>query len=211
MTVNEAINEVVTEIPEIGRAKALTYLRKVHRWVYQNWIIKTDVVDFNLTANVGTLTLADNVKRVRTVNYYSQAGNEGTPLETESTADWDIETPNWRTRKASIPMAFAVEEGKIILNPAPATTTSGGYPKITASVAVATELAEGDTLPWNISPDLYTEGVKYWYARNSCKDDIELSVAMFREQVDILNASFPKISHHYRPQVTPDLDFEQAI
>ena len=187
MKASRVIQNVITEIPEIGKAKALVYIQQVHRWLYQNYIIKSQSFTLSLTANDYKLELDPTVRRVRTAVFYRSATDEGIPLLPGSTFDWDREYPNWRTRTSGTPTDYAVEEDAIIIYPKPKDATVNGYPVIIAECAVASDLAEDDELPRNVSPDLYAEGIKFWWARNNCRERLVESKELFDLQVANLN------------------------
>ncbi len=213
MTVREAISELRAENPSITEALALTCLKKVHRFLYETYILKTEVFEFGgFTLGQSTIPLDDRVKRVRTVDYLTTATDTHGSLKPAATTDWDIEYPGWRQMPPSQPREFSVEEGKITVYPSlPQATTLGSYPRLRVTAAVADELTIDTVLPRDISPDVYTEGAKLYWCRKHCKEDLQLQTAVFGDLLMKLNTVLAKLSHHYRPQLTPDYDYQLPV
>ncbi len=214
MTVREAISELRAENPSISEALALTCLKKVHRFLYETYILKTEVFDFTtLTVAQTQLTLDARVKRVRTVDYLTAATDTHGALKAAASTDWDLEYPGWRQMTPSQPREFSVEEGKVTIYPPIPTASIGSpaYPRVRVTAAVADELTLDTVLPRDISPDVYTEGAKLYWCRKHCKEDLQLQTAVFGDLLMKLNTVLAKLSHHYRPQLTPDYDYQLPV
>lgn len=214
MTVREAISELRAENPSISEALALTCLKKVHRELYETYILKTETFDFSaLTLAQTQITLDDRVKRVRTVDYLTASTDTHGALKPAATTDWDMEYPGWRQMVPSLPREFSVEEGKVTIYPPipQASAGSPAYPRLRVTAAVADELTLDTVLPRDISPDVYIEGAKLYWCRKHCKEDLQIQTAVFQGLLMKLNTVLTKLSHHYRPQLTPDYDYQLPV
>lgn len=209
MTVSEAISEVTQQVNAIQPNQAYAYMKKVHRYICDNYLLQSQDFTLNVTAGQRTYALslmASNVKRVRTVSYIPSAGSF-IPLLPENTRDWDRDYSGWREMNLNTPVAFSVEEGNITLRWTPSTSSVGSgssaYPRLNITCAVAPSFTQTDNLPPDVFEDVYIVGTIIRWAEVNAPQLVPLYMPQFMQQLESMKLMLFKSSQNYTPQWTP--------
>lgn len=214
MTFAEAVAEVTQLKGAINEDAAWAFMKKFHRHITDNYIVKTTMFPITLVADQASYTLDTTIRRVRTATYLTSA-NSYYQLNPESTKDWDVLYPTWRYQRSSTPCAFSVEEGAITFRDTPPTASTGSgvnmYPRIEVWASVETAIALTDSLPPDLYVDIYTTGTLMKWAEFNCPGDVQLYGALVEEQLAKLGYTLVKNSHNFRPRQTPAPMYAQSV
>lgn len=214
MLVSEAVSEVVQQREGITSEIAYVYMKKVHRWLCDNFILKTELFNMALTSGVISYTLDTSIKRVRTVTYIPSE-NSFIALLPESTKDWDVTYRSWRNQQPSQPVAFSVEEGQISYRNTPNTTSVGVgvnmYPRVDVWAATSPPFAKTDSLPPDVFEDVYITGTIMMWCQYKCPEQAPIYAKMFADQIKTLEYTLVKVSHNFRPRQTPAEMYQRSV
>ena len=214
MTVAEAISEVTQQRNEMTADTAYSYMKKVHRWLCDNYLLSTKLFYIQLTAGVYSYQLDTSIRRTRTSTFIPSA-NGYYPLVAESIVDWDILYPSWRNTSASQPSAYSIDEGYINLRYAPSVSSVGTganmYPRIDLWGSVLPSFTKTDSLPPDVPEDLYIDWTILKWCEKSAQPLVQIYQPQVLEQLDSLKLNLQKKAHNYRPRQTPSAMYQSSV
>lgn len=169
-TVNDVINQARQHFPDLTAANALVLFNDIYKEVMMDVDFEIEAVHNEpLVANQRTYPLPATVMQVHKVIYFESA-TVSKALAPGTLADLDKKSPLWRTEVATTekPVAQWYTDGeKLGLYPAPATSASPTYPRVSIyyQPSPATDLVGTDPIPDNIpSIEAFLYGVCYRFA-----------------------------------------------
>lgn len=188
IAVSVLTTELIAAFPDTDAALWVTYLNKVDRKLSFNFRIRTSTISLTLTADEPNYTLSDSVCRIYSAKYVrSASATDCYPLRLRDRQWMNAKNANWQAVPSQEPSTLILDTTStgaynVILNPAPATATTGGYPKVTIDTAIGGTLTSGGDFPACIQDlDTYRYGAIYNYCITYRREE----APMFKQLYDL--------------------------
>lgn len=210
-TAQNIIDEAKLDFPDETDTRALSDLQSVDDYICFKYAVIRSRQDITLTADTREYSLPSNTVRVLAARYLTSA-TSSTKL-TARHLDWfDEYDYNWRDQDSGTPMDYYVDiaNGNIGFHPAPDTTTSGSYPKVTVDVSqrrgtLITSTDFGSSLP---SYQAWVEGLRHRMALRTSDERVTYYESLFRHELSQLDLML-RGSAEFQPTTRMDTVFRQ--
>lgn len=184
-TATNVIAKFRRTFPDCSTTDAALLLDDVLKGIYSRLPARNTSVDISLTD--GTQEYDYNVDITRTQSVlFKETSDPSTWVRLEATNvdELNLKNPSWRSddtegspTKYYVTSAVSSDTAKPVIGflPIPDTTTSGGYPKVTAFVTQWASLTSSETMPSNFIDDhVIVFGMCYYWAIRSGRDVNEI-------------------------------------
>lgn len=210
-TAQAIIDEAKLDFPDETDTRALSDLQSVDDYICFRFPVIRSRQDVTLTADTREYSLPSNTVRVLACRYVTSA-TASDKLQARHLDWFDAYDYNWRDQSSGTPMDYYVDtaNNNIGLHPAPDTTTSGGYPKLTLDVSqrrgtlvVGTDF--GSNLP---SYQAWVEGLRHRMALRTSDERLGYYERMFNHELAQLDLML-RGSAEFQPTARMDTVFRQ--
>lgn len=204
--------DIQVRFADLVTATAERYFNQIHNMVLMELGIRDTTADISLVSGTRAYTLPEadiQIKEAYLIR--SSSANDHIRL-LKTTEDWmDLHDLNWRNRTSQGgPTRFWVSSAassnntlkKVLFDPIPPTTTSGGYPIVRLYVVQNVTLTSTDTVPVELSSSqVYLDGASWLHAKATRRDlkEIENLFQEFRKSMD-----YEKFYHKNLVRNVPD-------
>lgn len=161
-----------TSLPDVGAPSiAVDIFNDVHNDILARCGIQTDTETISLVAGTQEYALAVTARFATTVQYVrSSADGDGYKIDSKSQEELEAQRPGYKYETDDEPDTYYINHGSdgtvnIGFVPAPATATSGGYPKVVLRVGRGAILTAAGNLPLGVkNHDAWVKGIQCFWA-----------------------------------------------